>query len=348
MTGLLEIKDWLIRFYSRYETWLFPVVKFVLALTLFAMINAHIGFMDAISNWSTAFILALICAVLPVNTMLWLGAFVVLADMYALSLEVALTTLILFAALFFLYFRFAPENGIMAVLTPISFGLKVPYIMPVAGGLLRSISSVFAVVCGTVIYYFLDGIQQNAGTLINVDSAEKGQPSRFDISIGQLLGNKEMYLVIAIFVVTAVVVWIVRRLEVDYAWTLAIISGMLIEIAGLFVGFLVLGIEGKTAVMLIGNIISMLIAFILQFLFMNLDYDRTERVQFEDDDYYYYVKAVPKKMVAVKDVKVKHFGNTASMGKRIDHSKSAPQAEEEEHSRKVLAKEFDIDEDMLK
>lgn len=348
MTGLLEIKDRLIRFYSRYETWLFPVVKFVLALTLFAMINAHIGFMDAISNWSTAFILALICAVLPVNTMLWLGAFVVLADMYALSLEVALTTLILFAALFFLYFRFAPENGIMAVLTPISFGLKVPYIMPVAGGLLRSISSVFAVVCGTVIYYFLDGIQQNAGTLNNVDSAEKGQPSRFDISIGQLLGNKEMYLVIAIFVVTAVVVWIVRRLEVDYAWTLAIISGMLIEIAGLFVGFLVLGIEGKTAVMLIGNIISMLIAFILQFLFMNLDYDRTERVQFEDDDYYYYVKAVPKKMVAVKDVKVKHFGNTASMGKRIDHSRPAPQAEEEEHSRKVLAKEFDIDEDMLK
>ena len=62
------------------------------------------------------------------------------------------------------------------------------------------------------------------------------------------------------------------------------------------------------------------IAFVIQFLFMDLDYDRTERVQFEDDDYYYYVKAVPKKMVAVREVTVKHFGNTASMGKRIDHS----------------------------
>ena len=29
-------------------------------------------------------------------------------------------------------------------------------------------------------------------------------------------------------------------------------------------------------------------------LFGILDYKHTERVQFEDDDYYYYVKAVPK------------------------------------------------------
>ena len=92
----------------------------------------------------------------------------------------------------------------------------------------------------------------------------------------------------------------------------------------------------------------MIIAFVIQFLFMDLDYDRTERVQFEDDDYYYYVKAVPKKMVAVREVTVKHFGNTASMGKRIDHSRPVPTAEEEERSRKVMAKELDIDEGLLK
>ena len=68
----------------------------------------------------------------------------------------------------------------------------------------------------------------------------------------------------------------------------------------------------------------------------------------EDDDYYYYVKAVPKKMVAVREVTVKHFGNTASMGKRIDHSRPVPTAEEEERSRKVMAKELDIDEGLLK
>ena len=100
--------------------------------------------------------------------------------------------------------------------------------------------------------------------------------------------------------------------------------------------------------MIIGSVISGVIAMIIQFLFFNLDYSRTERLQFEDDDYYYYVKAVPKKMVAVREVTVKHFGNTASMGKRIDHSRSVLSPEEEENSRKVIAKELDIDEDLLK
>lgn len=350
MTNLLEIKDRLIRFYSKYETYLFPVVKFIVAIVLFTVINMNIGFMEKISRFPIALILALVCAILPVNATIWLAAFVVLADMYALSMEVAVTTLVLFAALFFLYFRFAPKDGFAAVLTPVCFKLNIPYVMPIGCSLLRDAYSVVAIICGTVIYYFLDGIHQNSGTLKNVvaDGETAATTSKFDISVGQLLSNKEMYLVIAIFTITAIVVYLVRRLEVEHAWTLAIISGVLIEVVGLFAGYLVLNVSGKTLGLLIGNILSLLISFVIQFLFMNLDYARTERVQFEDDDYYYYVKAVPKKMVAVKEVTVKHFGNTASMGKRIDRSKRILTPEEEETSRKVIAKELDIDEDLLK
>lgn len=350
MTNLLEIKDRLIRFYSKYETYLFPVVKFIVAIVLFTVINMNIGFMEKISRFPIALILALVCAILPVNATIWLAAFVVLADMYALSMEVAVTTLVLFATLFFLYFRFAPKDGFAAVLTPVCFKLNIPYVMPIGCSLLRDAYSVVAIICGTVIYYFLDGIHQNSGTLKNVvaDGETATTTSKFDISVGQLLSNKEMYLVIAIFTITAIVVYLVRRLEVEHAWTLAIISGVLIEVVGLFAGYLVLNVSGKTLGLLIGNILSLLISFVIQFLFMNLDYARTERVQFEDDDYYYYVKAVPKKMVAVKEVTVKHFGNTASMGKRIDRSKRTLTPEEEETSRKVIAKELDIDEDLLK
>ena len=350
MTNLLEIKDRLIRFYSKYETYLFPVVKFIVAIVLFTVINMNIGFMEKISRFPIALILALVCAILPVNATIWLAAVVVLADMYALSMEVAVTTLVLFAALFFLYFRFAPKDGFAAVLTPVCFKLNIPYVMPIGCSLLRDAYSVVAIICGTVIYYFLDGIHQNSGTLKNVvaDGETAATTSKFDISVGQLLSNKEMYLVIAIFTITAIVVYLVRRLEVEHAWTLAIISGVLIEVVGLFAGYLVLNVSGKTLGLLIGNILSLLISFVIQFLFMNLDYARTERVQFEDDDYYYYVKAVPKKMVAVKEVTVKHFGNTASMGKRIDRSKRTLTPEEEETSRKVIAKELDIDEDLLK
>lgn len=347
MTKLLELRDQLIRFYSRYETYLFPVVKFAVALSLFSVINKNIGFMAQISTLPVALILSLLCAVLPVNATIWMAAFVVLADMYAVSVETAAVAAVLFAAVFFLYFRFAPKDGMAAVLTPVCFQFRIPYIMPVACSLLRSVYSIISVVCGTVLYYFLEGIKQNAPALMRT-SEDITPASRMDISVSQLFSNREMYLVIAVFVVTALVVYLVRRMDVDHAWTLAIISGMLIEIAGLFVGYLVLGITGKTLWLLLGGLLSFAIACLLQFLFMDLDYDRTERVQFEDDDYYYYVKAVPKKMVAVREVTVKHFGNTASMGKRIDHSRQPLTREEEEQSRKVMARELDIDEDLLK
>lgn len=347
MTKILELRDRLIRFYSRYETYLFPIVKFIVAISMFCVINKNIGFMKPVSSTSVALVLSLLCAILPVNAMIWLSAFVVLADMYAVSMETAATALLLFAVIFFLYFRFAPKDGIAALLTPVCFQLRIPYIMPVGCSLLQGAYSVIAVVCGTVLYFFLGGIQQNAAALMSTDE-DVTSSSRFEISVGQIFSNREMYLVIAVFVVTSLVVYLVRRMEVDHAWTLAIISGTLIEISGLFVGYLVLGIADKTLWLLIGGVISMILAFIIQFLFMDLDYDRTERVQFEDDDYYYYVKAVPKKMVAVREVTVKHFGNTASMGKRINHSRPALTPEEEERSRRVMAKELDIDENMLK
>ena len=66
MTKLLEIKDQLIRFYSKYETYLYPIVKFAVALALFTVINTNIGFMEKISRFPVALLLALVCAILPV------------------------------------------------------------------------------------------------------------------------------------------------------------------------------------------------------------------------------------------------------------------------------------------
>ena len=39
-----------------------------------------------------------------------------------------------------------------------------------------------------------------------------------------------------------------------------------------------------------------------------VDYSRTENVQFEDDEYYYYVKAIPKMSVEAPDVNVTRMG----------------------------------------
>jgi hypothetical protein len=57
----------------------------------------------------------------------------------------------------------------------------------------------------------------------------------------------------------------------------------------------------------VGIVVSFLLAQVVRFFIFNMDYLRVENVQFEDDDYYYYVKAVPKVMVFSSDMEDDEF-----------------------------------------
>ena len=335
MTKIFEIKDKVFKFCAEYDTYLKYAYKFIAALLLFMVINSSIGFMEKVSTTPVALLLALICCLLPQNVTIIVAALLVLLNLYALSLEVALVAFVIFALLFLLYFRFAPQDGMLFILTPVFFKLGIPYILPIGTGLLRKVYSVSAVVCGTIAFYFIDGIYQNITTLGSTMAGEDtGTTLKISVTISQLVANKEMFLVVGIFTLSAIMVYVIRRLSVDNAWKIAIISGTLVQISGLFAGYLLFNISDKTAGMIIGNILAMVLGFGLEFLFMDLDYTRTERVQFEDDDYYYFVKAVPKKMVTSSEKTVKHFGERNREEIKTD-------------SRKLIAEELDIDEDLL-
>ena len=326
MTTLLELKEKLVRFYGKYEVYITPIVKFIVAFAALMTIDRNIGYMELVSSTPVALILGLLCAILPVGGTIFIAAVVILADMYALSIEVCLVALLLFVLIYFIYFRFAPRQGMGVLLTPICFRLNIPYVIPVGMGLLEEAYSVFAVICGTVVYFFLDGVRQNEKLLGGAAEESTEANSKIVVALNQLLGNKEMYLVIGIMAVTLIIVYLIRRMSIANA------SGILFETIGLIAGYMLLGISGKTVSVLVGNVISLLIAFVIQFLFFNLDYSRTERLQFEDDEYYYYVKAVPKAVVSGTNKQVKRFSG---------------KDEKERLTKKRFAEEMDIDEELL-
>ena len=67
------------------------------------------------------------------------------------------------------------------------------------------------------------------------------------------------------------------------------------------------------------QIVSLLIAMIVEFFAFSVDYSRTEYTQFEDDEYYYYVKAVPKMSISIPDKKVKKINTRRSRSSRKKH-----------------------------
>ena len=111
------------------------------------------------------------------------------------------------------------------------------------------------------------------------------------------------------FAITVILVYMIRRLSIDFAWTIAMVSGVIVDIMVLLVGDLMFDTNVPLFGMIFGNIISFMLVLVLQFFVFNVDYSRTEKVQFEDDEYYYYVKAVPKVVVSKPEKKVKQINS---------------------------------------
>ena len=61
--------------------------------------------------------------------------------------------------------------------------------------------------------------------------------------------------------------------------------------------------------LIIYTVISVVVGLVLEFFVFGGDYTRTERLEYEDDEYYYYVKAVPKALVATSERSIKNRRN---------------------------------------
>ncbi|MBP5159134.1 MAG: hypothetical protein ILP10_02425 [Lachnospiraceae bacterium] len=125
--------------------------------------------------------------------------------------------------------------------------------------------------------------------------------------IDALLANKEMLIVMAIFALVIVVIFAIRKFSFDFSFEIALVAGMVINIIGFLVGNLKFGLSVSIGGLILMSILSAAIVLVLYFMKRLLDYTAVERVQFEDDDYYYYVKAVPKINIPEKTHKVKHI-----------------------------------------
>ena len=310
MTQLLVIREQLKKICGKYEVYLVPIGKFLTALITFLIINGNIGYMEKVAKFPIALILALLCSFLPMNFIIICGALLSLLHVYSLSMECALIVGVVYLLMFLLYFRFSPKDTFVVILTPICCVLQIPYAIPLSMGLIGTPASAVSVSCGVVVYHVLKYIKESANALSALDS--DGMMSKFKYLIDGIINNKAMFIMVIAFSVTVVLVYIVRRMNIDYAWTIAIIVGGLADILILLIGDLMYTTNIPILGVILGSALAFGVVKVLQFFVFNVDYARTERVQFEDDEYYYFVKAVPKVNISTPEVKVKRVSGKAA------------------------------------
>lgn len=302
MTALLELKQKIKNVYGQYEIYLLPILKFVLALMYFVWINGNMGYMSQVNNLFVVLILALICSILPSAVMVYLGFVLMLLHSYALSIEVAGFMLLLILLMIIFLLRFSGGQNTVMVFTPLSFVFNVPALLPIGSGLLGTSLSAIPAGCGVVLYYFIRFIRTQSNALM---STEIEITDKIQIMADGLVQNWGMWITVVAFVATILLVRLIRTRSFDYAWRIAIIAGGVAYVFVMLVGSFYLNATVAMVPLLICTVVAVLVGIILEFFVFGGDYSRTERLEYEDDEYFYYVKAVPKASVATSERSIK-------------------------------------------
>lgn len=298
MKELLIVKAHIKKFVGKNDVFIIPILKFLLTYVALNQISNKIGFFTKLASSPVVLIVALAGSFLPVNLTIVIIAIMILANLYKLSLEVTLVVLAIFVVLFLLYFRFSSNDSYAALLTPITCFMGLPYVMPISMGLVGTPVSMVTVACGVIIYNIVHFVSENAESLKT--GSKSISVEVFRTTIEGIIGNRDMFVLAAAFAATVLVVYIIRRLPVNYSWFIAIAAGAVTTIIAIVMGNSVLDGNVNVGSAFVGVIISVIINLVLQYFCFDLDYQRVEKVQFEDDEYYYYVKAVPKNDIRLK------------------------------------------------
>lgn len=306
MIKLLEIKELLVNYYKKFEKFIVPISKFLFAFITLINLNSFIGLNPDLNNGFVSFIVSLIAAFIPATWFVLILMLLVCGHMYMVSIEALLIVAVLMLIIFFMLVRVFPKSAYFVIIVPLAFTFKIGYVVPIFAGLMIGPTAIAAVGAGIAVYKFAPYIQG----LTELKSSEfYDMPDTlmkmYNYVMHSLFEDKAMLLMIIVFSLVIVVVYMVTRFSFDYMWYIAIGIGVIVNILGLIIGSVIVSADISIVGVILGSLFAGLLCALCQFMRFSLDYHRTEKVQFEDDDFYYYVKAIPKIKISKAEKEIK-------------------------------------------
>ncbi|MGN0267998.1 MAG: hypothetical protein ACI4D7_10015 [Lachnospiraceae bacterium] len=307
LTPVFELRDKLIRLYAKRSKWIQALIRFVSAFLMLQTINSQIGYIPEIMSLPVVLGISLVCCILPWSVISILMCVLVVLEFLKVSVIVTGFCLFILLCMLMVDLMFAPGYNFIIFFVPLAFFLKLPFLVPLILGLAAPLTAVIPMLFGLLMHYMISYVSSTAGIL--ADTAQSvGMYEKFVQMIEGVFKNQNMLVFAIAFSFTAAAVYLLRRLSVNYAWIIAVAVGSVLDLVLVLFGIATYtGGTMSVPAVIIGSVISGLIALAVQFMIFSVDYKQTEYVQFEDDDYYYYVKAIPKVKVADREYDKKDF-----------------------------------------
>ncbi len=303
MNAFIRLRDNIRKFVLSRELLFYKIWHALVAFVGLMCIRTNFGHNKQLSHIWVMLIISIVCAFFPIQGVAIVLAAVLLVDLMALSADVAIVTLGLIVAGYLVCLYFRSKNTYNMATVPVCYTFHSPYVIALGAGLMSNINELTSVICGSVLAFYLQVIKDNTTAIVD-DTSEVSVTSLIQ---EQMFTNKMFWFFIVAMVAMFMVVYMLRQVSINMSWIIANIAGVVVEFIIMLAGYLLTSQKGEIPGLIIGNIIVFAVGMILNYFILDLDYSRIEKVQFEDDDYFYYVTAVPKIRIAEEDKEVKKF-----------------------------------------
>ncbi|MCR5203151.1 MAG: hypothetical protein K6D02_08725 [Lachnospiraceae bacterium] len=342
MKNLVLIRKFVVEFYQKHNELSNLVFRFIFSLFTLIAINQLVGYNPLMKSWYIVFLVSLIFAFLPVSVMMVMVGVYAVVNVYYVSVSLAIVVAIMFLLLYLTYLRLDTNYTFIIPLVLVLHMLKLKMLIPIILGLFFTPITVVPMLCGILLQYLLNTISDTlsgVGPDANILYGE---------ILNDVMNNKEMYEDAMVWIAVLLVIFFIKRIDIDYASSAAVIIGTFV---GMTLNLLLnyyFEIEFNLGAFLIEMGITLLVGMLLQFGYRSLNYAATERLSFEDDEYIYYVKAVPKTVISAEERNVTRFEPRRLILRRSDRferlKNNKHRREEEELNAKENTKDIILEE----
>ncbi len=299
MQSLIQVRHHMINLYKSHESVITFALKLLMGLFVFSKINAFDLLHPTVyflSSFPFTCLFALCFAFLPVKVAYLLIILVISAHLSAFY-PVAILAFLFLLCIYIFYIRMAPKESILIVLTMIALYFKIPYAVVLIAGIYMGATAIIPIIIAVFLYYFslkLTGLLTLPAETLSIAALAKSSVELYASAVHGLAADFDWIAISFVFVLMFFLVFAVSRSSIPYAKGLAIIGG----IGFCWFGFFVIGIIAHVQIHIVGvlffSLLSGLLVSLLALFDVMLHYEKTERVQFEDDENIYYVKIIPK------------------------------------------------------
>ncbi|MCL2351368.1 MAG: hypothetical protein FWC55_02430 [Firmicutes bacterium] len=303
MERIFRAREEIILFVKRHETACMFAVRLVCGLVLYNVVmgigtpRPEVAFI--VKFPFLAVLLALSFTVLPINASYTL-IIALIGVQLSPSLELTAIVTLALLVILLLYTRMAPRESVFILATLAAYYFRLPYLIPILAGLYFSITCVVPITVGVFLWTFIPtvrslmvtGAQAQPAAIVSADAFS----ATFAAVKAALLApaNQQWIFTAFIFAMALIVVYAVSRLSFDHSKDIAVGMGALLMFLGAIVSSIVIKTDENLFVVFLTVILSAGLAEAVRFFDAALNYQRAERVEFQDEENYYFVKIIPK------------------------------------------------------